>query len=142
MLRRVIFISQARAEALRPLPRAALISITDADAAPASLPSGWQALHRAAFDDIDPEDLELDELLLDDDEDYVPMTIAQAEAIAAFVGDIEAHCSALVVHCRFGQSRSAAIAKAVCVARGLYFPRNYELPNPYVYRLMCHAFGI
>jgi len=142
MLRRVLFISQARAEALRPLPGAALISITDADAAPARLPPGWRALHRAAFDDIDPEDRELDEFFLDDDdEEYVPMTMAQAHAIAAFVYGIAAHCSALVVHCRFGQSRSAAIAKAVCVARGLYFPRNYELPNPYVYRLMCRAFG-
>lgn len=142
MLRRVLFISQARAEALRPLPGAALISITDANAAPARLSPGWLALHRAAFDDIDPEDHELDEYFLDDDEDYVPMAMAQAQAIAAFVGAVEPRCSALVVHCRFGQSRSAAIAKAVCVARGLYFPRNYELPNPYVYRLMCRAFGM
>lgn len=142
MLRRVLFISQARAEALRPLPGAALISITDAAAAPARLRSGWLAVHRAAFDDIDPEDHELDEFFLDDDEDYVPMAMAHAHAIAAFVGGIEAHCSALVVHCSFGQSRSAAIAKAICVARGLKFPRNYDLPNPYVYRLMCRALGI
>lgn len=139
MLRRVLFLSQARAEAMRPPRGAALISITDADAPSASLPDGWVALHRAAFDDIDPENIELDEFFEDDDYEYVPMSMDQATAIAQFVVAVERHCTSLVVHCRFGQSRSAAIAKAVCTARGLHFPRHYELPNPFVYRLMCRA---
>jgi predicted protein tyrosine phosphatase len=141
MLRRVLFLSQARAEAMRPPRGAALISITNADASPANLPDSWAALHRAAFDDIDPDDTEFDDFFADDDYEYVPMSMDQATAIAEFIVAIERHCTSLVVHCRFGQSRSAAIAKAVCTARGLHFPRHYELPNPFVYRLMCRALG-
>lgn len=142
MLRRVLCLSQARAEAMRPPRGAALISITDADAPPACLPDGWLALHRAAFDDIDPEDTEFDDFFEDDDYEYVPMSMAQATAIARFVVAVERQCTSLVVHCRFGQSRSLAIAKAVCAARRLRFPHHHELPNPYVYRLMCRALGI
>ncbi len=141
MLRRILFLSQARTQAMRPSRKAALISITDADALPARLPEGWVALHREACDDIDLEDHTLDDFSLDDDE-YVPLSTAQATAIAAFVDTIDQRCTCLVVHCRFGQSRSAAIAKAVCKARGLSFPRNYELPNPFVYRVMCRALGV
>ena len=53
-LRRVLFLSQRRAEAMSPPRRAALVSITDPARAPAVVRDGWQAVLRVAFDDKDP----------------------------------------------------------------------------------------
>lgn len=138
-LRRVLFLSQARAEAMIPPHAAALLSITDVTAPVARLREGWAAVLRLGFDDVDPEDRLFQEFMLGDEEDYVPLTPVQAAEIAGFVRDIAGRCSCLVVHCRYGQSRSAAVAKAVCDAYGLRFPRDYELHNPYVYRNVQRA---
>ena len=137
LLRRVFFLSQPRVEAMHPPRDAALISITDAGKPPARLRRGWVAIHRVSFDDFDPED----GLMLEDDVDYVPLSDEQALALAGFVHDIAGRCSRLVIHCRYGQSRSAAVARAVCDLHGLYFPAGYEMHNPYVYRAVGRALG-
>jgi predicted protein tyrosine phosphatase len=136
----VLFLSERRAVAMRPPRATAIVSITDTDAPPARLLPGWVAVQRVSFDDFDPEDDALEEFLRDDEAgDFVPLSVAQARAVAAFVGDVERRCSRLVVHCLYGQSRSAAVAKAICEARGLYFPRGYVVPNLYVHWLMSAA---
>ena len=132
-LRRVLFLSQRRAEAMRPPRRAALVSITDTAAAPAVIRDGWQAVLRVAFDDKDPVHFP------DDYEDLQEISAAQAAAIAAFVADQQRHCTRLVVHCHYGVSRSAAVAKAVAESAGLPFPQDYADHNDYVYQALRRA---
>ena len=54
MIDRVIFLSQPRAEGMRPPRDTALISITDTAEVPANLQTGWANILRLSFDDIDP----------------------------------------------------------------------------------------
>ena len=127
-LRRVLFLSQRRAEPLRPPRAAALISITDPHSPPAVLRPGWAAVLRVSFTDTDPASF-ADEPLdapgtLGDDE------VARMAAFAA----LQAHqCRCIVVHCRHGVSRSAAVARAICEAASLPFPPGYASDNRFVY---------
>lgn len=134
-LREVLFLGQAWAEAMPPTAGHALISITDTGAAPAALQPGWPALLRIAFDDVDPDSFALDEFHAG----LQPLTPAQAAQIARFVHGAAAHASTLVVHCRYGQSRSPAVAMAVCGHFGLSFPPGFDTHNRYVVRLVRDA---
>lgn len=93
----------------------------------AILPPGWSAVHRTAFDDIDPVGYP---------DDYGTMRAIsdeQALAIARFVVATSQTCPTLIVHCRYGISRSAAIAKAVAQTFRLPFPADYDEANEFVY---------
>lgn len=133
-LRRVIFVSQARAEAMRPRSDAALVSVTDVRAPKAILAAGWARVLRLCFDDVDPVDYPVDP-----EEQVIPMSDEQALSLAEFLADASASCRLLVVHCRYGMSRSAAIAKAICERHQLYFPSGYSNQNDYVYRAVAWA---
>jgi hypothetical protein len=111
----------------------ALISITDSDKAPARLREGWTAVLRMAFDDIDPESYP------DDYEGLQQISTEQAASMAEFSLVNAIRCRRLVVHCRYGMSRSAAVAKALCEVTGLWFPKNYEDHNDLVYRTALSA---
>ena len=128
-LDRVLFVSQNRAEAMRPPGRCGLISITDPGRAPAQLEDGWAAVLRLSFHDVDPISRP------EEVEDLREITRAQAEQIARFCLS-EPGCRRIVVHCRYGVSRSAAVAKALSEAAGLAFPRDYDDHNRFVYRLV------
>ena len=132
-LGRVLFVSQPRAEIMRPPQSCALISITDTDKAPARLREGWTAVLRIAFDDIDPVSYP------DDYDDLQEVSSEQAATMAEFCLDSAFRCRRLVVHCRYGMSRSAAVAKALCEVTGLWFPNNYEDHNDLVYRTVRSA---
>jgi predicted protein tyrosine phosphatase len=113
---------------MRPPRSCALISITDSDKAPASLREGWAAVLRIAFDDIDPVSYP------DDYDGLREMSTEQAAKMAYFCVVNAFRCRRLVVHCRYGVSRSAAVAKALCEVTGLRFPKDYEDHNDLVYR--------
>ena len=53
MIREVTFLSQAGAEAMRPLPREGIISITGSGYPPATLRRGWRRVLRLVFDDVE-----------------------------------------------------------------------------------------
>ena len=132
-LRRVLFVSQQRAEAMRPPSATALISITDPGRPMAALRDGWHAVLRLSFDDVDPVtfpglDDPLDSLSADEVAD-----------IAAFAAAHARHCRCIVVHCRHGVSRSAAVARAICHATGIAFPAHYDRYNRYVYLVLRRA---
>ena len=129
----VLFVSQADAEAMQPSPKTALISITDPGRPNAILQPGWSAVHRAVFDDIDPVGYP------DDYDAMLAISDEQALAIAHFVLATAQTCRTLVVHCRYGVSRSAGIAKAVAQAFGLPFPVAYDEANEFVYRAVRWA---
>lgn len=125
--------SQADAEALKPSSGTALISITDPSRPNAILQLGWNAVHRAAFDDIDPVGYP------DDYGDMRAISDEQALSMARFVLATAQTCQTLVVHCRYGVSRSAGVAKAVAQAFGVPFPASYDDANEFVYRAMRWA---
>ncbi len=132
--RKVLFTSQSWAEAYSPRPTDAVVSITKVGTPPAALVSGWGAVLRVSFDDIDPLD-PADEPV-DPDDDACAMQAEHARQIAAFVQSLPIGCDTLVIHCRYGQSRSAAVARAVCEHFGLPFPAEYEHDNRHVYETM------
>lgn len=127
----VVFLSQKWAEAYQPRPNEAIVSITDRGAQDADLNAGWLAVLRIKFDDVDPV-----ETPLEAGEDLLQMQVLQADRIAAFVRKNLTSVATLVVHCKYGQSRSAGVAKAVAEFYGLPFPEEYEYANDHVYRLV------
>ncbi len=127
-LTEVIFLSQWWAEIHTPEPGEALISITDRHAPPAVLREGWPAVLRIPFDDVDPI-----ESPIEPGEDLVELTEQEADRIAEFVVREQHRVRSLVVHCRYGQSRSAGVAKAIAAAYGLDFPADYEYANNFVH---------
>lgn len=138
MLKRVIFLSQPRAEAMRPPRDTALISITDPIKPPATLQEGWSEILRLSFDDIDPVTYPDD-----GDDDYIgamrEIHAYQLVELAEFCRTAFARNRRLVVHCRYGQSRSAGVAKAICEAMDLPFPAWYADHNIFVYRTVLGA---
>ncbi|MBP3956283.1 dual specificity protein phosphatase family protein [Gemmata sp. G18] len=124
----IVFMSQSRAEAYDPRPTDAIISITDRDKPPADLYRGWCAELRISFDDVNPI-----EFPVDPDEGLLEIQEEQIQQIATFVLSLPENCETVAVHCRFGQSRSAGVARAVCHHFGLYFPPDYDCFNNFVF---------
>lgn len=98
MTDRVIFLPRAVAARWRPVEGSALISIYDRSEPPLEVQIGWAEVLRLRFHDADVagEGVEL----------FSP---EQAREVLAFA---KRHAGApeLVVHCKMGQSRSAAVA--------------------------------
>jgi predicted protein tyrosine phosphatase len=130
-------VSQRQAEAMRPPRRTVLISITDPARPDASLGAGWAAVLRLKFDDVDPVTFP------GQDADLQEITPDQVAEVAAFVGVHATKSLRLIVHCRHGVSRSAAVARAAAHALGVAFPSEYDEYNRFVYlalrRVVRHA---
>ena len=100
------FTSRLRAEALAPNAQTAVISITDPGTPEATLASGFRDVLRLAFFDAVPAD------------EYLPAPLPglfdhrMARQIGDFVGQLQAAADdiAVIVHCEYGVSRSAAVA--------------------------------
>jgi predicted protein tyrosine phosphatase len=134
-LRDVIFLSQAWAEAMIPDGSESIVSITDTQAPPANLNEGWHALLRIRFDDADPDEFPGSEF----EAGLIPIFSSQAKEISDFVHSISDHSETLVVHCKYGQSRSPGVAKAICQHFGLEFPPEFKSQNNFVCRLVLNA---
>lgn len=130
-LRRVIFVSEARALAMAPPAKAALISITDTErlSRPKFQP-GWAAVLRISFDDLDPLTFpQLDDVA----EALQPDEVVRLARFVALQAQLRQR---IVVHCLHGVSRSAAVARAIAHATALPFPAHYDRHNRYVFRLL------
>ncbi len=134
-LREVAFLSRVSAEALIPDGSESVISITDRGAEPADLKDGWSSILRIQFNDVDTDEDDTEELEIELGE----MTDEEAEEIASFVVQAAKVSEVLVVHCRFGQSRSPAVAKAICEHFKLEFPPDFNTHNKLVQRLVLKA---
>lgn len=88
---------------------------------------GWHDVLQLAFHDIDADEPE---------GPYVLMSEDDARRIVAFVEQVAPKIDVLMVHCRAGISRSAAVAKWVAEHYGLPFNHDYCLYNRHVYRLL------
>ncbi len=65
-------------------------------------------------------------------EDLVALTEQEADRIAEFIVREQARARSFVVHCRYGRSRSAGVAKAIASAYGPAFAADYEVANIFV----------
>ena len=135
-LKRVIFVSQRQAENMRPPGAAALISITDTTRTQAEIKDGWHAVLRVSFDDVDPLTFP------GQNRDLLTISSKQVAEIAAFAAEQSRSCKRIVVHCRHGVSRSAAVARAIAEAAQISFPSDYEECNSYVYLALRKAVRI
>jgi predicted protein tyrosine phosphatase len=73
------------------------------------------------------------------DEPVVEMDAKHAMSMVSFLHQIENEIEGVLVNCRAGISRSAAVAKWICESRGLSFNKNYSQYNPHVYKLLLDA---
>ena len=131
----VAFLSRVSAEAFIPDGSESVISITDRGAEPADLKDGWNSILRIQFNDVDTDEDDTEELELELGE----ITEEEAEEIANFALQAANVSEVLVVHCRFGQSRSPAVAKAICEHFKLDFPPDFTTHNRLVQRLVRNA---
>jgi predicted protein tyrosine phosphatase len=126
MIREVTFLSQAGAEAMRPLPREGIISITGSGYPPASLRRGWRRVLRLVFDDVEFPFF-----------GATHFDTVHAEAILHWLGEVENQVDKVFVHCHGGRSRSAAVAKFIAEKYDLPGGiRVYEETNGRVYRIL------
>lgn len=129
MIQRVNFINRSSMQNLEPLPTWAAVSISEE--VETKLKTGWYAIHRAYFHDVDPAK--------HCDEPHILMNAKHAEEIVAFIEVIAPHIEILWVNCQGGISRSAAVAKWIAERFDLPFNHSYSLYNRHVYRLMTEA---
>lgn len=123
MVKEVIFMSRDEAEAATPLADWAVISIHDYYQDPAELKEGWQAVLQIGFYD---EDLAIPGL--------ETFSSEQADSVIAFIERVAPTVNGILVHCNYGISRSAAMAKYIALSYGLSFPADYNRFNKRVYR--------
>ena len=134
MLNRVLFVGRATAETCGPWPDFALISLGEPDAAEGDpkIQDGWHDVLRLSFHDITPDTLDVEG-------SYTLMSDEDAQKIVAFVKEVVPHVEGIIVHCRAGISRSAAVAKWICGEYKIPFDAKYRKYNDFVYRLMVLA---
>ena len=92
--------------------------------------------------------LKFNDLVTEVDEDGFPYgrplpQLSDFSGLKDFVDNLT--CDRLIVHCWEGASRSAAVAQAICDARGrreAFQPGPVFRPNPLVYSLACQALEI
>lgn len=137
MIRSVDFMSLTEAELLPGAPMQsdiALISIATPGAWPPSLPHFLEML-TLEFDDVE-----------DDQDPSMAFGDEHAKAILEFVARIHSQEKAwrLIVHCKAGISRSAAVALYVTEATGCQFPQHQEAgeANLLVLRVLADASGL
>lgn len=134
MIRRVMFVSRNAMENLSgDWSDFALISITEPNA------HGMTKIDEEAFKfssyyhfhDVVPE--------RDYDEFVVHMDERHAISMVTFLTQVEPEVEGVLVNCRAGISRSAAVAKWICESRGLPFNQSYSLYNRHVFKLLQEA---
>ena len=128
-MNKVMFVSKTAAENAGGWPDWAVISITEDYKA--SLQGGWYAVCRQQFHDVDPS--------VGCDVPHVLMEAKHAMSIVEFVNRVSPEVEGILVHCKAGISRSAAIAKWIAEKYGLPFEHRYESYNKHVYRLLQEA---
>jgi predicted protein tyrosine phosphatase len=131
MLNKVIFVNRNTAENTPGFEDWALISITELGSTKANLLDGWYAVHRTEFDDAIPQHgLSKSTILLTEDD---------AMNIVDFVYSIAPHVKVVLVHCKAGVSRSAAVAKWIANTFKLRFNHDYKEYNKFVYHQLNEA---
>lgn len=118
MIRSVDFTSRVKAESLQERDDLAIISITEPESSPAVLSCQEENVLRLVFHDVDPGNETTSSWTLFDE--------SYANQVVQFVRRLHAHEQTfdLVIHCKAGISRSAAIALFAESETGCDFPRR------------------
>ncbi len=134
MLKKVMFVGRFSAETCGPWSDFAMISLGEPDASEGApkIQDGWHDVLRLEFHDITADTMDVEGI-------YTLMSDADAQAIVAFVKKVAPEVEGIIVHCRAGISRSAAVAKWICSEYKIPFNAKYDRYNDYVYRLMVLA---
>lgn len=132
MINKILFVGRATAETTTGWDHWAMISISEPVSAlgEAKLLKGWNAVHRLEFHDIEVEM---------PDEPYVLLDELQAQELVNFVRSVASEVEGIIVHCRAGISRSAAVAKWIAETYEIEFNHEYPHYNKHVYRLLVEA---
>ncbi len=130
-LRQVVFMGRIEAEKESSRSNWAVISITEPDTEPAHLKTGWHAVLRQEFHDVDYSDAS---------DPYTLFSEHQARELVTFLTKVEAEgVEGILVHCKAGISRSAAVARWIAFGYGLPFVENYSLYNRHIFRLLIQV---
>lgn len=132
-INRVMFVGRATAENCGPWPDFAMISIGEPDAQEGDpvILDGWHDVLRLSFHDVVPNQTM--------DGAYTLMTSEDADKVVEFVRRVAPNVEGIIVHCRAGISRSAAVAKWICAEYKVSFNHKYNRINDHVWRLMVIA---
>lgn len=127
MITKVIFAGRATAEACGPFPDWALISIREPgiDNGKPVILDGWHDVLRLEFHDI-----------TESRASHVLMTPQHAMMIVEFVDRVASEVDGILVHCRAGIRRSAAVAKWIAAKYSLPFNMDYPHFNQHVFHLL------
>lgn len=133
-IKKVMFVGRHSVENCGSWPDFALISLGEPDSSEGDprIQDGWHDVLRLSFHDITPDTLDVAGA-------YTLMTEDDAQKIVAFVKKVAPQVEGIIVHCRAGTSRSAAVAKWICGEYKIPFNVKYRKYNDYVYRLMILA---
>lgn len=133
MLNRVMFVGRYTAENCGPWNDFAMISIGEPAASEGDpvIPDGWHDVLRLSFHDVVPNQ--------NIDNAYTLMTADDADKIVSFVRKVAPDVQGIIVHCRAGISRSAAVVKWISHEYKIPFNKSYSKYNDYVWRLMVVA---
>lgn len=129
MIERVMFINRHAAERFPGVADWAVISVSEDTEV--KLMEGWFAIHCVYFHDVVPS--------RGCDQAHVLMNAQHARDIVDFVESVAPHLRRVLVHCKGGISRSAAVAKWVAERYDLPFDHGYALYNRHVCRLLTEA---
>lgn len=132
MVTKVIFVSRSTAETTPGWKDWAIISISEPGfPGEAKLMRGWHSVCRVHFDDVDPA--------IPCGEPHQLMNEADALKITQFVREVAPHVDGILVHCKAGVSRSAAVAKWISRQFDVPFNHKYERHNKHVYNMLIKA---
>lgn len=134
MIKRILFVGRATAEICGPWDDFAMISIGEPGASEGDpvIQDGWHDTLQLIFHDITPD-------TPDPDQAYTLMTLDDAKKIVEFVRKVAPNANGIIVHCRAGISRSAAIAKWISAEYKLQFNQSYRKFNDHVFRQLVIA---
>lgn len=132
MVTKVIFVGRATAETTPGWGDWAVVSITEPGfPGEAKLMDGWHSVCRVFFHDVDPN--------VPCGEPHTLMSEADAFKITQFVREVAPGVDGILVHCKAGVSRSAAVAKWIAKQFDVPFNHQYDRYNKFVYDMLIKA---
>jgi predicted protein tyrosine phosphatase len=143
MLKKVVYLSRHRAEAITPKPsdKAAIISVNSSHKL-ANLHYDWHDKLYLIFDDVTKDIVESLKVKYPNsflNRDYRLFDRLMAKDIISFLDKNAENVEIIVVHCDAGISRSAAIAKFIAKKYNLPFDASYDLYNKWVYNTLLQV---
>ena len=132
MVTKVIFVGRSTAETTPGWQDWAVVSITEPGfPGEAKLMPGWNSVCRVHFHDVDPA--------IPCGEPHTLMNEQDAMKITQFVREVAPGVDGILVHCKAGVSRSAAVAKWIARQFDVPFNHTYDRYNKYVYNMLIKA---